>query len=152
MTTPGMPRTRYVLRSRACRIRPLCRMASRATGTAMTVARAAAAPPYRAVCPAASSSETLAPPDRAGGSASAIQYRADPTGTPSASRISAANRASAGQRAQPSRSGRLRRSGPDRLTRPPSLVALSRSTPSPARTSRLSSTSTRDSAHEAARL
>ena len=92
----------------------------------------------------------MAPPDRAGGSPAVIQYTADATGTPSASRTSAPNSASTGQRRRPSRCGGLIRwvIGPVRVTRPPRL----RRAPSPARTSRLSKTSTRDSAQEAAKL
>ena len=94
--------------------------------------------------------ETLAPPDRAGGSPAVIQYSVDATGMPSASTTRAANSASTGQRIRPSRCGGVTRwvSGPVLVTRPPRL----RSAPSPASSSRLSRTSTRDSAQEAAKL
>ena len=94
-----------------------------------------AAPPYPAVCAAALSRETLAPPDRAGGSPAVIQYSVDATGMPSASTIRAANSASTGQRIRPSRCGGVTRwvIGPILVTRPPRL----RSAPSPASTSRL---------------
>ena len=139
-----------MLRSSRCRTRPACRNASRATGNASTVASTPAAAPYPAVCAAALSRDTLAPPDRAGGSPAVIQYTADATGMPRLSRTSAANSASTGQRSRPSRCGGVIRwvIGPVRVTRPP----RPRSAPSPASTSRLSRTSTRDSAQEAAKL
>ena len=92
----------------------------------------------------------VGPAGQGRGSPAAIQYSVDATGMPSASTTRAANSASIGQRMRPSRCGGVTRwaIGPVRVTRPP----RPRSAPSPASTSRLSRTSTRDSAQEAAKL
>ena len=72
------------------------------------------------------------------------------TGRPSANPVSAVNPASTGQRAWPSLSGGAFRCaiGPVLLTRAPPR----RSVPSPASTSRLITTRTRESAAEVAKL